>query len=69
LLTNSLQKLLGGFVGRVLGKEATLESTFQDALPQPGGSLQVGFDLGIKLVENRELHRSKFKNGTLFIRW
>ena len=52
LLTNSLQKLLGGFVGRVLGKEATLESTFQDALSQPGGSLQVGVHLGFDLVDD-----------------
>ncbi len=37
----------------VLGDEATLESPLQDALPQPGGTLQVGFDLVSDLVHDR----------------
>ena len=54
MLTNSLQKLLGGFVGRVLGDEATLECPLEDALPQPGGSLYVGIDLDFDLIHDRE---------------
>jgi len=37
-----------------LGHETTLESPFQDALPEPTGSLQVGFDLGFDLVHDGE---------------
>jgi len=55
LLTNSLQKLLGGFVGLVLRDEATLERPFQDALSQSGGTLQVGVHLGFDFIEDGEL--------------
>ena len=48
------QEFLGGFVGRVLGDEATLESPLQDALSQSGGTLQVGVYLGFDSVDDRE---------------
>ena len=64
------EKLLGGFVVRVLRHEATLECPFQDALTQPGGSLQVGFDLGFNLVHDGETPLNLIDNLLLFAqRW
>jgi hypothetical protein len=42
LLPDALQEFLGGFVGRVLGDEATLECPFQYTLAEAGGTFQVG---------------------------
>jgi len=47
---DAFQEHLGGFVGRVLGDEATLECPLQDSLSQPGGTHEVGVYLGFDLV-------------------
>ena len=52
LPTDAFEEFLGGLVGWVLRHETTLECPLQDALSQPGGSLQVGFDLGFDLVHD-----------------
>jgi hypothetical protein len=64
-LAYSLQKPGSRFVGRILGYESTLESPLQDALPQPGGSLQVGFDLGFDLVYDGEAALDLLDDGKL----
>jgi hypothetical protein len=54
LLSDAFKKFLGRFVGRILGNKATLEGPFQDALSEPGGTIQVGSYLDFDLVHDGE---------------
>ena len=42
------------FVGRVLRDQLALEGALQDALPEAGGALEVGFDLTLPLHDYRK---------------
>jgi len=46
VLAETVEEFLGGFVVRVLRDNPNLECSLQDALTQPGRTLQIGFDLG-----------------------
>jgi hypothetical protein len=54
LLPDAFKEDGSRFIRRHLGNQAPLEGTLEDALTQPCGTLQVGFNLGFRLVHNGE---------------
>ena len=53
LKAHASKELLRRFVGWVLGDETTLERPLQDTLSQPGGSLQLSYNLVVNLLDYR----------------